>query len=132
MIEIDIDDAPNTYVKPSPVAGYGLFASSPFKSGDLVINYNQPTTNWYRLKWTELTQEQIDRSYYVGLDEEYCVTCDLHSKFSYINHSRTPNCTWDIPGMTIKANRDIEKDEELFIDYRVEHRPTRIGWPEWI
>jgi len=35
-------------------------------------------------------------------------------------------------GAIIIANRDIKKDEELFIDYRLAPRPNRVCLPEWI
>lgn len=38
-IIIDNDDAPFTYVKHSPVAGFGLFAAKDIKKDELVIDY---------------------------------------------------------------------------------------------
>lgn len=131
-IIIDNDDAPFTYVKESRVAGYGLFASKDIKKGDLVIDYAMFPKDWYKTRYIDLTEEQIRRKWYVMLDCEDCITSDKYSKFSYINHSRNPNCDWEIKIRKIIANKDISKDEELFIDYRVEPRPNRVSFPEWI
>jgi len=131
-IIIDNDDAPFTYVKESSVEGYGLFASKNIKRGDLVIDYRMFPRDWKKLKYTELSPEQIRKNWYVMLNDEECITSDKYSKFSYINHSRKPNCDWILSIHKIVANQDIEKDEELFIDYRLEPRPSRVPFQEWV
>ena len=131
-IIIDNDDAPYTYVKPSLIEGYGLFAAKDIKKNDLVIDYRMFPKDWFKTRFVDLTEEQIRKNWYVMLDSEECITSDKFSKFSYINHSRSPNCDWVLNIHKIIANRDIKKDEELFIDYRLEPRPNRISFPEWI
>jgi SET domain-containing protein len=131
-IIIDNDDAPFTYVKASSVEGYGLFASKDIKKGDLVIDYRLFPKDWYKTLFSKLSDEQIRKNWYVMLNNEECITSDKWSKFSYINHSRNPNCDWFLNIHKIVANRDIPKDEELFIDYRLEPRPSGVSFPEWI
>ena len=43
--------------------------------------------------------------------------------YSYINHSRVPNCKVDFSNYSVVAIRNIEKDEEITIDYRNEFLP---------
>ena len=131
-IIIDNDDAPFTYVKESSVEGYGLFAAKDIKKDDLVIDYRMFPKDWRKTRYVDLTEEQIRKKWYVMLNSEECITRDKWSKFSYINHSREPNCEWVMNIHKIIANRDIKKDEELFIDYRSEPRPNRVSFPEWI
>jgi SET domain-containing protein len=131
-IIIDNDDAPFSYVKESNVEGYGLFAAKDIKRGDLVIDYRMFPKDWKKIKYTELSPEQIRKNWYVMLNDEECITSDKYSKFSYINHSRNPNCDWILSIHKIVANQNINKDEELFIDYRLEPRPNRVSFPEWI
>lgn len=131
-IIIDNDDAPFTYVKESAVEGYGLFAARNIKKNDLVIDYRMFPKDWRKTRFVDLTEEQKLKNWYVMLDATSCITSDKYSKFSYINHSRTPNCEWVLNIHKIIANRDIEKDEELFIDYRLEPRPSGVSFPEWI
>ena len=131
-IIIDNDDAPFTYVKESSVEGYGLFAARDLRKDELVIDYRLFPRDWYKIRYVELTEEQSRKNWYVMLNDEECIVSDKWSKFSYINHSRTPNCDWVLSIHKIIANRDIEKDEELFIDYRLEPRPNRVSFPEWI
>jgi SET domain-containing protein len=132
QIIIENDDAPYTYVDKSIVEGYGLFASKDFKKNDLVIDYRLFPRDWRKILFTELTEEQIRKNWYVMLNDEECITSDKWSKFSYINHSREPNCDWVLSIHKIIANRDIKSGEELFIDYRLEPRPNRVSFPDWI
>jgi len=132
MTPIEEDNAPNTYIKKSPTEGYGLFASKDFNEGELVIDYWLFPNSRYQTKYVDLTEEQIRKNWYVMVDPENCITSDKYSKFSYINHSRNANCFWDVENKKILANKPIKKDEELFIDYRLEPRPTRTKFPDWI
>jgi SET domain-containing protein len=129
---IEEDNAPDTIVKESSIEGFGLFASRDFKKGELIVDYNLFPENWYNMKYADLSEEQIKKNWYVMIDNELCITSDKYSKFSYINHSRNPNCFWDIDKRIIIADKDIQKDEELFIDYRLEPRPNGVKFPEWI
>jgi len=129
---IEEENAPYTYVGKSATEGLGLFAARDILKDDLVIDYSLFPENWYKLRYDELSEEQIRKNWYVMVDNETCITSDKYSKFSYINHSRKPNCDWEIRISKIIANRDIKKGEELFIDYRKEPRPNRVVYPEWI
>lgn len=131
MIVIDEDNAPDTYVRASAVDGYGLFASRDFKAGELILAYTSDN-GWYEIEISKLTPEQIAKNWYIMLNDKICTTSDITTKFSYINHSRTPNCSWHIAQKKITALRDIRMDEELYIDYRNEIRPNRMEFPRWI
>jgi hypothetical protein len=132
IIRVEEDNGPETYVKKSHVEGFGLFSSRAFEPGDVVVDYNLFPSSWYKMKYADLTEEQISRNAYVMLDNEYCLTNDKYSKFSFINHSREPNCDWIVRDRVIVANRHIPEDEELSVDYRMEPRPNRVGYPSWI
>ena len=129
---IEEDNAPDTYVKNSSVEGYGLFASKDFNKNDLIIDYNLFLDSWYQTTYDKLTEYQILKSRFIMLDEINCITSDKISKFGYLNHSRNPNCICIFKKRIVVANKNIQKDEELFIDYRLEYRPTRHCFPEWI
>lgn len=131
-IQIDNDDAPFTYVKASDIEGYGLFAAHDIRKHNLVIDYRMFPKDWFKTRFVDLSEEQIKKNWYVMLNDEECITSNKYSKFSYINHSRAPNCDWVLSCHKIIANRDIPKDTELFIDYRVEPRPNRVSYPDWI
>lgn len=131
-VKIEEDNAPDTYVKESSVEGHGLYASKNFKLNDLVIDYGLFSDSWYQTTYDKLSEEKKERSAYVMIDEINCITSDKISKFKYLNHSRNPNCLWDIKNRKIFAAKNIQKNEELFIDYRLEPRPNRVKFPDWI
>lgn len=132
MIIIEEDNAPDTYVKISSVEGYGLFASRDFKPKDIIIDYGLFSDSWYQTTYDKLSKEKKEKSAYIMIDEINCITSDRISKFKYLNHSRDANCFWDIKNRKIFAFRNIQKDEELFIDYRLEYCPNGVSFPNWI
>lgn len=132
MIRLDIDNAPLTYIGTSPIAGHGVFAEIPFIKGDIILDYRPYMESFYKIKWNDLKQEQIDHNWLIPIDESYCLTSDQVSKIYYINHNKNPNCEWKIKEGLIIAARYITIGEEITIDYRVEERPNRIKFPDWI
>lgn len=127
-----IDNAPDCYVMTSELHGMGLYSSKNFKKGDIVIDMRPYKKEFYKLKYSQLNTYQISRNWHINIDDEHCLTFDRFSKFAYINHSRLPNCHWNINEYTITANQTIKRDQEITIDYRLKQRPTRTSWPEWI
>jgi hypothetical protein len=132
MNHIDIDNAPLTYIADSLIAGKGIFSKIPFSEGEIILNYVPWFRTFYKLRWNDLTEYQINHNWLIPCDEEWCLTSDLISKIHYFNHSRNPNCKWLIPQGTIKAARYIQENEELTIDYRLEYRPNREKFPDWV
>ena len=131
-MRLDIDNAPLAYIADSQIEGKGLFALNGFNKGDIILDYRPFKDTFIKIAWKDLTQYQTNHNWMVPIDDEYCLTSDPVSKIHYVNHSREPNGDWRISDMIILAARDIQKDEEIFIDYRLEYRPTRTQWPEWI
>jgi hypothetical protein len=129
---VEDDDGPDTYVGTSGVEGCGLFADRDFQVGETVVDYALFPEHWHALRYDQLSEEQIRKNWYAMLDGERCITSDRYSKFSYINHSRTPNCFWDLDHYRVTALHPLVDGEELFIDYRLEPRPNRGAYPEWI
>jgi len=132
LVKIDIDNAPLAYIGHSPIAGFGVFAEIPFIKGEIILDYNPFMDTFYKIKWEDLTEYQTSHNWMIPVDDEYCLTSDPVSKIHYFNHNQNPNCEWDIPNGIIKAARYIPVNEELTIDYRVEYRPNRKGFPDWI
>lgn len=128
---VEIDNAPHTYVSLSSTHGYGLFADKKFQAGEIIVNYNLYSEYWNETDYFSLDKETIDRGWFVMVGGTRCITTDKFSKFSYINHSRNPNCVWLIERRMICAGENIVKDVELFIDYRVEPLPPGAKIPSW-
>lgn len=129
---VEEDNAPDTYIKNSPISGQGLFAKRDFQQNEIIVDYRPFIGSFYKLEWNELKPEQYNKNWLFPLNENFCFTNDKSCKFHYLNHSRTPNCDWLIKDYIVVANCKILKNEELFIDYRLEYRPNRKEFPIWV
>lgn len=128
-----LDNAPACYVKSSPIHGMGLFADIPFLTGETVLNFGMFPEIWFECLYSELPDEKKEKSNFVMLDSQRCITTDKRTKFGYVNHSRYPNCDYDIKNKLIVANRLISQDEEITIDYRSEPcGPGGENFPDWV
>jgi hypothetical protein len=126
------DNGPNTYISESRISGMGLFAGVDLNIGNTVIDYNPFIKSFYEIKWVDLSPEQYNRNWLLPINDNFCKTNDKPCKFHYLNHSRTPNCYWDIKNLLVISNSYIKKGSELFIDYRLEYRPNRLYFPDWV
>lgn len=131
QINVDEDNAPDTYVSLSGTHGYGLFSNKKFSAGEIVIDYNLFSDSYREVDYFDLDEETITRGWFLVIEGSRCLTSDRYSKLSYINHSRTPNCIWIRERRLVCAAHTIPKDIELFIDYRVEPLPVRAKMPDW-
>jgi hypothetical protein len=131
-MKVDIDNAPLAYIGDSLIEGKGLFALNGFNKGDIILDYTLFKDTFVKTSWKDLTRYLTSHNWMIPIDDEYCLTSDPISKIHYVNHSREPNGDWQIANMLIVAAKNILKNEEIFIDYRLEYRPTRTQWPKWI
>lgn len=98
-------------------AGLGLFALSPIKKGDFIIEYTGE----------HLTNDEADRrggKYLFILTKKITVDGRGRSNIArYINHSCRPNAEPEIKKGTIiiQAKRNIKAGEELTYDYGKEY-----------
>ena len=101
----DWDDNPLVYVSESPIHGHGLFARTPIAEGTFIGCYTGERTeeNGMHVLWVE------------GDGEDEWLGFDGNNELRFMNHSAMPNGEMD--GQDLYAARDIEKDEELTIDY---------------
>jgi len=128
-----LDNAPACYVKSSPIHGMGLFTDAPFLKGETVLNYGLFPEVWFECFYNDLPEEKKQKSNFVMIDHERCITTDRRTKFGYVNHSRHPNCDYDFKNRLLIANKLIPADEEVTIDYRTEPAPPGGGgFPDWI
>ncbi len=123
-----IDNIPRAYIAPSNIHGFGLFAKVDIVKSDILCILDGQIVSWsiYK-KLAESFQEKIKPSYnqyffmeWNALDEETLLVRPLRTKYSYINHSRTPNVKLVKYPLRIVAIADIKKDTEITLDYRCE------------
>ncbi len=92
------------YTADSALHGTGLFARRPIAEGAYMGEYDGPTVteNGMHVLWVEQ-------------DDDQWIARDGKNILRYINHSSRPLA--EFVGFELYALRDIEKDEEITIDY---------------
>ena len=126
----NIDNMTNTYVSPfnslsikeSPLGGKGVYASRDIKKGEI-------------LEYSPYIEDKLDKFTGVVRDYVFSKPSDTDDKkailvFGYssrYNHADVPSADWksEKNGMKITANKDINKDEEIFISYGSNYWNTR-------
>ena len=105
---------PSAEVRPSRIAGRGLFARNPIAQGEAVSRVGG------RLVTTDELKRLFETSdYYVDsvvVDEDVHLVMPPNSTGHWANHSCEPNLGW-ADEYTLVALRDIAADEELTDDY---------------
>ena len=120
--------AGNTWVmiKPSPIEGIGVFALQDIPKGcrSMFSKSNEQE------QWITVTKAEVEKlpEHAKALIENYCLY-DEENYFipdygfkkmdlvNFLNHSDTPNIVSINEGEFFEAIRDIQKGEELVIDY---------------
>jgi len=106
---------PKVEVRSSPSHGLGLFAKESITRGEVVVIWGGDfvdTDEAYKAKKDGKAIQRLDDNLWDVFDYE---TRNEDPSYNH-NHSCDPN-TWMKDEVTITARRDIEKDEELTIDY---------------
>ncbi|MGM0411470.1 MAG: SET domain-containing protein [Bacillota bacterium] len=122
-----IDNVSFSYIKESSIHGLGLFASESIKAGTILGILDGQIIKWneYENIVQKLENEISDIDQYLfmewnAVDEETLLVRPLRTKYSFINHSRTPNLEIVYNPIRIVAISDIKVHEEYLLDYRKE------------
>lgn len=120
--------AGNTWVmiKPSPIEGIGVFALQDIQEGcrSVFSKANEQE------QWIPITKTEVENlpAHAKALIENYCLYDEVNyfvpdygfkkmDLVNFLNHSDTPNIVSINDGEFFEAIRNINKGEELFIDY---------------
>ncbi|AXK34108.1 SET domain-containing protein [Streptomyces armeniacus] len=108
-------------VRPSPIAGLGLFARAPIAAGTVVARLGGRLVSEQELQdLFTAAALQPDRPYIDTIavtETEHLVLPPRSEQFiGYSNHDCDPNLWWEGP-YDLVARRDIPTDEELTSDY---------------
>ena len=122
----------NTYIKPSPIHGTGLFAKELIPKGTVVWSFHKgldmimPVTTITGLP--KVMQEFLGT--YMASERGSCYIVLDNTRF--INHSSSPNLDTG-PGITaMVAAKDIQINEELTCDYRKFDDESRASTESWL
>ena len=111
-------------LKPSPIAGVGVFTTHKIKKGTRLRVFSGELTR--KIRKSEIKEESKKNPILAKFVEFFAVASDgwvyMPSNFSampvgwYMNHSDAPNAHHD-EGYKYFASRDIEEGEEITINY---------------
>ncbi|MEH2284210.1 MAG: SET domain-containing protein-lysine N-methyltransferase [Nostoc sp.] len=123
-IENLVDNAPKCQVRKSRIDGYGLFAKELILEGEQIIDFS--FSNFYQeVRYADQSDEFLREGKFIGISEEICLTADGSTKFAVVNHSRNPNAVVDLEKRKVFALIDIQPNEEITIDVRLEPMSER-------
>lgn len=117
-LEDTIDNLHNTYIKKSEIDGHGLFAETNIQKGTVLGHLDGQIIDWDLHSKYHLTLE------WNAIGKNKLLVRPYRTKYSYINHLRDANLVVEQNPTRVVAKRDIEKDEELVLDYRLEPLPN--------
>lgn len=126
-------------LRPSEIAGYGLFATKQFQKNALIIEYCGEMLSGDRLVdkrdayYNSLGKRYQQSCYLFRLDELKVLDATHKGNLSrFINHSCSPNCYSrvvqidDAKKLLIFASRIIEPGEEILYDYKFPDEEQKI------
>ena len=111
-------------LQPSPLHGIGVFAIRDIPRGCKTI-FAKNTGGWISISFEEVAQlpehsRNFIETYYLYDNEHFFIPdhgCKVMDMASYLNHSSAPNLVSVDDGAYFETVRDIQKGEELLIDY---------------
>ena len=111
-------------VRPSTIAGHGVFATEPIAKGTRIIEYTGEVieSDEADRRYDDLAMDE-HRTFLFALDDGRCIDAAVGGNDArFINHSCDPNCeTVEVDGrIWIDAIRPIAAGEELTYDYAYE------------
>ncbi|OUN87966.1 SET domain-containing protein [[Collinsella] massiliensis] len=118
-----LDTIPLGYIAPSPVHGNGLFARCAIPAGSVIATLDGQVMSWSTYR--EL-RDSIDSTSPIlfyewnALEQNTLLVRPFRTKYSFINHSRSPNLQIERFPLRVVALSDIAQDEEFLLDYRKE------------
>jgi SET domain-containing protein len=123
-----IDNITQGYIASSKIDGFGLFAKNDIKKGEILCVFDGQVISWEKYHKIQRNVSSnitpFSEKYFFmewnALDENTLLVRPLRTKYSYINHSRIPNVEILHYPLRLVAIHDIQKHEEITLDYRQE------------
>lgn len=108
------------FIKKDAISGYGIYAKSKIRKGELIFKGEEKSHRLVSKAFVEknwnAADREVFRKYAYPISRNVYVLWDANpSEWAPQNHSCSPNTIYF--GLNVIAGRDIEKDEELTLDY---------------
>lgn len=120
-----INNIPCGRIEKSQIHGYGLFAQQDIAVGYVLVYLGGVVVPWcaYRTN-RDLANDAMNE--WNALTTDMLLVRPRRTKYSFINHSRKPNCTVvNLENrLHVRTITDIKEREELTLDYRLEPLPN--------
>lgn len=116
-----LDNIAHTRIAASPIHGLGLFCVDPIPAGSLLALLDGQVVPWSTYTTTPLCDE------WNALPGERLLVRPYRTRYSFINHSRTPNAAvTPLPTGQVRLEtvRDVNAGDEITLDYRREPLPA--------
>jgi hypothetical protein len=110
-----VDNLLFSEIRPSTIHGDGLFATN-----NIIANSILGVLDGQLVPWDEQFSTAFEWN---AISESQLLIRPLRTKYSYINHSRSPNLQLEYHPLRVTALKGIKADEELTLDYRKEPLP---------
>lgn len=119
-----LNNIDGTSIALSPTHGLGLFATAVIPQGTCLATLDGQRVPWAIYAAAKLSQDQFNE--WNALPGDMLLVRAFRTKYSFINHSRTPNCAVDTEDDRVRvvALSEILPGEELLLDYRREPLPA--------
>jgi len=107
-------------VRGNAISGFGMYTVRNISSGELIFNGEEKPQRLVTLRqmqqtWSEEEKEHFRRYAYPISKEVFIIWDADPTEWAPQNHSCDANCAYD--GLNVVALRDIDKGEELTLDY---------------
>lgn len=112
-----VDNLKLCHIENSHIHGYGLFSDACIDSGVVLGLLDGQLIPWELHQKYDLTLE------WNAIDKNTLLVRPYRTKYSYINHHRSPNLVLLYDPLRIVALKSISEGEELTLDYRKEPLP---------
>lgn len=108
------------YLKKNSISGYGIYANLKIRKGDVVFRGEERsqrivTKSYVDKNWNAADKEVFRKYAYPVGSDVYILWDTRPEEWAPQNHSCNPNTQYS--GLNVIASRDIEKNEELTLDY---------------
>lgn len=124
-----VDNIKNTEIAKSDLHGNGLFATADINADEVLTTLDGQYISWEQYKDInkqfdkDFNDEKLKDTIFMewnAINKDLLLVRAFRTKYSFINHSRTPNAIILQNPLRVATLSNIKKGEEILLDYRKE------------